>query len=98
MGVKTKTSSDLLSILSTSETIQGITFTLGKAAKFIPANNTTYAVEFITPAVLYADASEYNAAKGTSLDATAFDALTVAEKTKTPAFNQYKIIIVGNPT
>lgn len=38
-----------------------------------------------SPAVLYADETEYNAAKGTSLDATAFAALTDEEKTKTPA-------------
>lgn len=36
-------------------------------------------------AVLYADETEYNAAKGTSLDAAAFAALSVAERTKTPA-------------
>jgi len=38
-----------------------------------------------TNAVYYADAAEYNAAKGTSLDATAFAALTDAEKTKVAA-------------
>lgn len=37
------------------------------------------------PAVLYADETEYNEAKGTSLDAAAFAALTDAEKTKTAA-------------
>lgn len=37
------------------------------------------------PAVLYADETEYNAAKGTSLDAAAFAALSDEEKTKTPA-------------
>ena len=98
LGVKTKTAAAGLSILSSNETIQGITFANGTSAKFTPANNTTYAVEFITPAVLYADETEYNTAKGTSLDATAFAALSEAEKTKTPAFSQYKIIIVGNPT
>ena len=36
-------------------------------------------------AVLYADEEEYNTAKGTSLDAAAFAALSDAEKTKTPA-------------
>lgn len=36
-------------------------------------------------AVLYADATEYNTAKGTSLDASAFAALSDAEKTKIPA-------------
>lgn len=36
-------------------------------------------------AVLYADAAEYNAAKGTSLDDAAFAALTTEQKTKTPA-------------
>lgn len=36
-------------------------------------------------AVLYADAAEYNAAKGTSLDDAAFAALSETEKTKTPA-------------
>jgi hypothetical protein len=38
-----------------------------------------------SPAVLYADETEYNAAKGTSLDAAAFAALSDEEKTKTPA-------------
>lgn len=47
LTTKTKTSSDLLSILSANETSQGITFTSAKAAKFTPAANTTYAVEFI---------------------------------------------------
>ena len=38
-----------------------------------------------TAAVLYANVSEYNAAKGTSLTAEQFAALSEAEKTKTPA-------------
>ena len=37
------------------------------------------------PAVLYADAEEYNAAKGTSWTSDQFAALTDEEKTKTPA-------------
>ena len=37
------------------------------------------------PAVLYADVEEYNGAKGTSLTADQFAALTTEEKTKTPA-------------
>ncbi|MBQ0020935.1 MAG: hypothetical protein KBT39_10515 [Bacteroidales bacterium] len=37
------------------------------------------------PAVLYANVGEYNTAKGTSLDAAAFAALTDAQKTKTAA-------------
>lgn len=95
LGVKTKTSSDLLSILSADATSQGITFASGKAATFTPAASTTYAVEYQVAAVLYADAAEYNAAKGTSLDEPAFTALSDAEKTKTPAVLQYKIIVVG---
>lgn len=43
---KTKTSSNLLSILSSDEVSQGITFTSGNAAKFTPAAGTTYAVEY----------------------------------------------------
>ena len=39
----------------------------------------------IVPAVLYANVTEYNAAKGTNLDADAFAALNDAEKTKTAA-------------
>lgn len=54
LGVKTKTSSDLLSILSSSETIQGITFANGTSAKFTPANNTTYAVEYLVSAAVAA--------------------------------------------
>ena len=38
-----------------------------------------------TPAVLYADVAEYNAAKGTSLTAEEFAALNEADKIKTPA-------------
>ena len=38
-----------------------------------------------TPAVLYADVTEYNDAKGTSLTAEQFATLSEAEKTKTPA-------------
>jgi len=38
-----------------------------------------------TDAVLYTDVDEYNAAKGLSISASDFAALTVAEKTKTPA-------------
>ena len=51
LNIKTKTASELLSILSSDETSQGITFTLGKAAKFTPAAGTTYAVEYISDAV-----------------------------------------------
>lgn len=96
LTTKTKTASGLLSILAANEEIQGVTFTSGKTAKFTPAASTTYAVEYITPAVLYADYSEYNTAKGTSLDADTFAALSEGEKTKTPAFSQYKIIVVGS--
>ena len=46
LNSKTKTASELLSILSSDETSQGITFTSGKAAKFTPAAGTTYAVEY----------------------------------------------------
>ena len=41
--------------------------------------------DVVTPAVLYADYTEYNEDKGTSIDAAAFEALSDAEKTKTPA-------------
>ena len=43
----------------------------------------------LSAAILYADETEYNAANGTSLDATAFAALTEEEKTKTPATYGY---------
>ena len=39
-------------------------------------------------AVLFANETEYNAAKGTSLDAAAFAALDEAEKIKTPAVTE----------
>ncbi len=42
------------------------------------------------PAVLYADAAEYNAAKGTSLDDAAFALLDDAEKIKTPAVTAHQ--------
>lgn len=93
------TGTNALSILDANDIKQGITFSSGKAAKFTPADDTTYAVEYqVSAAVLYTNESEYNTAKGTSLDATAFAALSDAEKTKTPAVYQYKIIIVGTPT
>lgn len=67
----------------------------GAFAVFKPTTAGNYVFEYISAAaVLYADASEYNAAKGTSLDDTAFAALSNAEKTKTPAKKHYKIIIV----
>lgn len=47
-----------------------------------------------TDAVLYADYLEYNEAKGTTLDETDFDALSVADKTKTPAGTS--VAAVGN--
>ncbi len=46
LTTKTKTDSDLLSILSSNEKSQGITFASGKAAKFTPAAGNTYAVEY----------------------------------------------------
>ena len=99
LGVKTKTAAAGLSILDAAETVQGISFAASTTAKFTPENNKTYAVEYqVSAAVLYADETEYNAAKGTSLDATAFAALSNAEKTKTPAVYQYKVIVVGNPS
>lgn len=67
---------------------------------FTPTAAGTYAFQYVvagSPAVLYADAAAYNAAKGTSLDDAAFAALTDEQKTKTPAVaaqNQIKIIIV----
>ena len=62
---KTKTASNLLSILSSDETSQGITFTSGKAAKFTPAAGMTYAVEYM---VSDAVAAVYTAvANGTTL-------------------------------
>lgn len=100
LTTKDKTASNLLTI-GTGETLQGISFTSGQYAKFTPespaANSViTYAVQYtVSAAVLYANVSEYNTAKGTSLDATAFAALSDAEKTKTPAVYQYKIIVVG---
>lgn len=64
LGVKTKTSSNLLSILSTSETVQGITFANGTSAKFTPENNTTYAVEYLVSAAV---AAEYTAVTTTDV-------------------------------
>lgn len=69
-------------------------------AKFTPTAAGTYAFQYVVAAqaaVLYADAAEYNAAKGTSLNDSEFAALTGEQKTKTPAVaaqNQIKIIIV----
>ncbi len=54
LTTKTKTSSDLLSILNTSETLQGITFASGTTAKFTPAANTTYAIEYLVSAAVTA--------------------------------------------
>ena len=58
LKTKTKTASELLSILSADENSQGITFTSAKAAKFTPAANTTYALEY---KVLDAVAAVYTA-------------------------------------
>lgn len=53
LTTKTKTpvtggSDDALSVLGANETIQDITFESGKAAKFTPTANTTYALEHLT--------------------------------------------------
>ena len=63
-----------------------------RAKKYMIAQYGYNLVEFSatagTPAqaaVLYADETEYNTAKGTSLDATAFAALSEEDKIKTPA-------------
>ena len=47
-----------------------------------------------TPVVYYADADEYNAAKGTTLDAGEFTALSDAEKTKVAATGDYWVASV----
>lgn len=49
---------------------------------------TFEAADYHHAAVLYADVDEYNTAKGTSLDAAAFAALSDAEKTKTDAYEE----------
>ena len=49
-----------------------------------------------TPAVLYADVAEYNAAKGTNLGDAAYDALDPAEKIKTPATGDYYVEAAHN--
>ena len=77
------------------------------AAKFTPSAAGTYVFEIVKTertiaqdAVLYADYEEYNAAKGTNLDADGFAALTAEQKIKTPAIAAnpgvyyYKIIKV----
>ena len=51
---------------------------------------------FEKAAVLYANETEYNAAKGTSLDAEGFAALTTEQKTKTPAVAAVNVISVAN--
>ena len=68
-----------------------------KCAKFAAAASTTYVFQYTKMApVLYADEIEYNTAKGTSLTAEEFAALTTEQKTKTPAEYQYKVIKVGS--
>ncbi len=49
-----------------------------------------------TAPVLYANAAEYNAAKGTALDNDAFEALDEAQKIKTPATGDYYVDAVTN--
>lgn len=72
----------------------------GKFAVFKPSVAGNYVFEYsraAVAAVLYADATEYNTAKGTSLNDSEFAALSEAERTKTPAVPAgkfYKIIIV----
>ena len=51
----------------------------------IPGNDNAGGWEITTPAVLYADVAEYNAAKGTTLTAEEFAALSEENRTKTPA-------------
>ena len=48
--------------------------------------STFEAADYHHAAVLYADETEYNTAKGTSLTAEEFSALTTEQKTKTPAY------------
>ena len=88
---KTKTSSNLLSILSSDEVSQGITFTSGNAAKFTPAAGTTYAVEYLVSAAVYFTQDEItNATAGQP----AYGKTT--SDIKTPAVYQYKIIVVAS--
>lgn len=88
---KTKTSSNLLSILSSDEVSQGITFTSGNAAKFTPAAGTTYAVEYLVSAAVYFTQGEIdNATPGQP----AYGKTT--SDIKTPAVYQYKIIVVAS--
>lgn len=88
---KTKTSSNLLSILSSDEVSQGITFTSGNAAKFTPAAGTTYAVEYLVSAAVYFTQDEIdNATTGQP----AYGKTT--SDIKTPAVYQYKIIVVAS--
>lgn len=107
LGVKTKTSSDLLSILSADATSQGITFANGKAATFTPAASTTYALEYLqidavssptgNPATL-----GYYERSGSSTPYTytkSTDTTVDGGKTYYTVVPQYKIIVVGaNPT
>lgn len=62
---------------------QVLTYSTEEAQK---ANNLRFKITVTNDdAVLYANAAEYNAAKGTSIDDAAFAALSKAEKIKTPA-------------
>ncbi|MCQ2222180.1 MAG: fimbrillin family protein [Bacteroidaceae bacterium] len=62
---------------------QVLTYSTEEAQK---ANNLRFKITVTNDdAVLYANAAEYNAAKGTSIDDDAFAALTDEQKTKTPA-------------
>lgn len=88
---KTKTSSNLLSILSSDEVSQGITFTSGNAAKFTPAAGTTYAVEYLVSAAVYFTQDEIDSA---TAGQPAYGKTT--SDIKTPAVYQYKIIVVAS--
>lgn len=107
LTTKTKTPSNLLSILSTDATSQGITFASSKAAKFTPAANTTYAVEYLqidevssptgNPATLGYYERSGGSAPYTYTKST--DTTVDGSKTYYTVVPQYKIIEVGvNPT
>ena len=69
LTTKTKTSSNLLSILAADEEKQGVTFASDKAAKFTPAASTTYAVEYLVSA---AQTAVYSQATGTYVSGTKY--------------------------
>ena len=101
LTTKTKTASDLLSILGAGVTSQGITFESSKAATFTPNASTTYALEYrqidaVSGATGNPAEQGYyeRSGSGEPYTYTKTTDTTVGEKTYYTVVPKYKIIVV----